>query len=178
MFQDATDNNFALKNVRHILVTPAHEHADGETHAEGETYSEEELADAKATAEEILALWESGEATEDSFAALANEKSADGDGTTGGLYETIYPGQMVTAFEDWCFAEGRKAGDTDIVETEYGFHVMYFSGNSDVTYRNYLIENELRSADLTNWYNETLASMTTTDGDTKYVRQDLVLSAG
>ena len=177
MFQDSTENDFQLKNVRHILVAPAHEHAEGETHEEGETYSEEELAEAKATAEEILAQWKSGEATEEAFAALANEKSADGDGTTGGLYENVYPGQMVAAFEDWTYDAGRKAGDTGIVETEYGFHVMYFCGNSDMTYRNYLIENELRNADLNNWYNEVTGSVTTTDGDTQYVRTDLVLSA-
>ena len=31
-------------------------------------------------------------------------------------------------FEDWCFADGRKAGDTGIVETTYGSHVMYYVG--------------------------------------------------
>ena len=177
MFQDSTDNDFLLKNVRHILVAPAHEHAEGETHEEGETYSEEELAAAKATAEEILASWKSGEATEEAFAALANEKSADGDGTTGGLYENVYPGQMVEGFEDWTYDASRKAGDTGIVESQYGYHVMYFSGNSDMTYRNFLIENDLRSAELNSWYEKTVGAMTTTDGDTKYVRMDLVLSA-
>ena len=177
MFQDSTDNTFALKNVRHILVAPAHEHAEDETHEDGETYSAEELAAAKATAEEILASWQAGEATEEAFATLANEKSADGDGTTGGLYENIYPGQMVEAFEDWCYVEGRKAGDTGIVETEYGFHVMYFVGDSDVNYRDYQIENQLRSDDLSAWYTGLVDAMTQTEGDTKYIRKDLVLSA-
>ena len=177
MFQGATDNTFALKNVRHILVTPTHTHEEGEEHAEGETYSAEELAEAKVAAEEILNQWMSGDKTEESFAALANEKSADGDGTTGGLYENVYPGQMVDSFEDWCFDASRKAGDTGIVESTYGYHVMYFSGNSDYTYRNYLIENDLRNADLDAWYAEIVAAMTQTEGDTSYVRKDVVLSA-
>ena len=177
MYQGSNDNLFSLKNVRHILVAPAHEHAEGETHEEGETYSAEELAAAKATAEEILASWKAGEATEESFAALANEKSADGDGVSGGLYENVYPGQMVADFEDWCYASGRKSGDTGIVETEYGYHVMYFVGNSQQNYRDYLIENELRSADLNTWYTEIIAAMTQTEGNTKYVRQDLVLGS-
>ena len=177
MFQDSTDNNFALKNVRHILVAPEHTHAEGEEHAEGETYSAEELAAAKATAEEILASWKSGEATEESFGTLANEKSADGDGTTGGLYENVYPGQMVEAFNDWCFDASRKSGDTDIVETEYGYHVMYFVGDSDLTYRDYQIENELRNADLDTWYNGLIEAMPQTEGDTQYIRKDLVLNA-
>ena len=177
MFQDSTDNSFSLKNVRHILVTPEHNHAEGETHEEGETHSAEELAAAKAAAEEILLQWENEGATEELFAALANEKSADGDGTTGGLYENVYPGQMVANFNDWCFAEGRKAGDTGIVETEYGYHIMYFVGDSDVTYRDFLIENELRTGDLDSWYAEIVDAMPQTEGDTKYIRKDLVLNA-
>ncbi len=177
MFQDSNDNTMVLKNVRHILVTPAHNHEEGEEHASGETYSAEELAAAKATAEEILASWKAGEATEESFAALANEKSADGDGTTGGLYENVYPGQMVVPFQDWCFDAARKTGDTGIVETQYGYHVMYFVGDSDITYRDYQIENALRNADVETWYTEAVAAMTQTEGDTTYIRKDLVLNA-
>jgi len=177
MFQGSNDNTMALKNVRHILVTPAHNHEEGEEHAAGETYSAEEMAAAKAAAEEILASWEAGEATEESFAALANEKSADGDGTTGGLYENVYPGQMVVNFNDWCFDSARKSGDTGIVETEYGYHVMYFVGDSEYTYRDFQIENQLRSADLEAWYTETVAAMVQTEGDTSYIRKDIVLNA-
>ena len=177
MFQDSNDNNFAMKNVRHILVAPSHDHAEDETHEDGETYSAEELAAAKAAAEEILASWKAGEATEDSFAALANEKSADGDGVSGGLYENIYPGQMVEAFENWCYDAARKTGDTDIVETEYGYHVMYFVGDSEMSYRDYQIENALRSNALKEWYTEAVASMAQTEGSTKYIRKDLVLNA-
>lgn len=177
LFQGMNDNTMTLKNVRHILVAPEHVHAEGEEHAAGETYSAQELAEAKAAAEEILASWKAGEATEESFAALANEKSADGDGVSGGLYENVYPGQMVDAFESWCFDEGRKPGDTGIVETEYGYHVMYFVGESGTNYRDYLIENQLRSADLESWYTEAVSAVTQTEGDTRYIRKDLVLNA-
>ena len=174
----ANDNVFPLTNVRHILVTPTHEHAEGETHEDGEEYSEAELAAAKATAEEILAEWKAGDATEESFAELANAKSADGDGTTGGLYENVYPGQMVASFEDWCYDSARKSGDTGIVESTYGYHVMYYVGDSDLTYRDYQIENQLRTADMDTWYTETVNAMTVTDGDTQYVNTGLVLSNG
>ena len=177
MFQGATDNTFPLKNVRHILVTPEHVHEEGEEHAEGETYSAEELAEAKAAAEDILNQWMSGDKTEESFAALANEKSADGDGTTGGLYENVYPGQMVDSFEDWCYDDSRKPGDTGIVESNYGYHVMYFCGDSDAVYRDYLIENDLRSADMDAWYAEIVNAMPQTEGDISYIRKDVVLSA-
>lgn len=173
LFQSSNDNSITLKNARHILVAfegGTTDEATGMT-----TYSDEEKAVAKATAEEILNQWKSGEATEDSFAALANEKSADGDGTTGGLYENIYPNQMVENFENWVYDTARKTGDTGIVETEYGYHVMYFVSDSETTYRDYMIENELRSADVNAWYTETTEAMPLTDGDTTYVRTDLVL---
>ena len=72
--------------------------------------------------------WKAGEHTEDSFAFLAAENSADtGSASNGGLYEEVYPGQMVDAFDAWCFDAARQPGDTGIVKTEYGYHVMYFS---------------------------------------------------
>ena len=141
------------------------------------TYSEEEKAAAKATAEELLNQWKSGEATEDSFAALATEKSSDtGSTANGGLYEDIYPNQMVASFNDWCFAEGRKAGDTGIVETQYGYHVMYFVGDSDVTYRDYQIRNELTENAVSEWYADLIANTNVTAGDTRYLSLGTVLS--
>ena len=174
-FQDSNDNDFALKNARHILVS----FEGGTTDENGTTtYSDEEKAAAKASAEELLALWKNGDANEESFAALANEKSTDpGSNTNGGLYEDIFPGQMVESFDNWCYDASRKVGDTGIVETSYGYHVMYFSGNSDTTYRNYLIDSQLRSADVDNWYSETIEAVTVVDGNTKYLSKDLVLSS-
>ncbi len=169
------ENTFALKNVRHILIAPEHDHEEDETHEDSE-YTAEELAAAKAAAEEILAQWKSGEATEEAFAALANEKSSDGDGTTGGLYEDVYPGQMVDSFEDWCYDSSRKAGDTGIVESDYGFHIMYFVGDSQQNYRDYQIVNALRTADLDEWYTSVISSVEPADGDLKYVKLDMVLN--
>ena len=126
---------------------------------------------------DLLAQWKAGDANEDSFAALANEVSDDGDGTTGGFYGDIYPGQMVSAFDAWCFDDGRKAGDTGIVETEYGYHVMYFCGDSTTTYRDYMIEQTLRTEDLNAWYNGLSENITVTEGDTKYVNTGLILSS-
>ena len=36
---------------------------------------------------------------------------------------------MVEAFNDWCFDADRKVGDYGIVKTQYGYHIMYFSGS-------------------------------------------------
>ena len=174
-FTGSNDNTFPLVNVRHILVKFEGGTTDSTTGTT--TYSDEEKNAAKEKAEEILDEWMSGDATEDSFAALANEKSDDGDGTTGGLYENVYPGQMVSSFNDWCFDESRQTGNTGIIESQYGYHVMYFVGKSDTTYRDYQIETELRSTDTQEWYDATVEAMPMTDGDTKYIRKDLVIRA-
>ncbi len=169
------DNTFALKNVRHILLPYEGGTTDSTTGVT--TYSDEEKAAAKEKAEKVLADWKAGEANEESFAALVKDNSTDtGSIENGGLYENVYPGQMVVNFNDWCFDETRKAGDTGIVETEYGYHVMYFVGDSDVTYRNYLIENTLKSNDMNEWYAALVEAVTVTEGSTKYINTSLILS--
>ena len=86
-------------------------------------------------AQDILDQWKAGEATEESFAALATEYTEDpGSATTGGLYENVVPGQMVTEFNDWCFNAERKPGDTDLVQTSYGIHIMYFVSADETEY--------------------------------------------
>ena len=33
---------------------------------------------------------------------------------------------MVAEFENWALKDGRKYGDVGIVETQFGYHIMYF----------------------------------------------------
>ena len=175
LFEGKDDNLTQLVNVRHILVSYEGGTTDETTGAT--TYSDEEKAKAKAAAEEILAAFEAGVKTEEAFAALATEKTTDpGSKDSGGLYENVYTGQMVTAFNDWCFDAARKSGDTAIVETEYGCHVMYFVGNSDMTYRDFMIESSLRNADLSAWETGLIDAAKLEVLNTKYVKTDLVLS--
>lgn len=136
-------------DIRHILVS-----LGPGSIAEGEEGYEDEQAqlkaDAHAKAEELLAQWQSGEATEDSFAALALKESADGSKYDGGLYTEVYQGQMVTEFNDWCFDAARQSGDTGVVDTQYGSHVMYFSGVNMARWQSQVASN-LRSEAYTAW---------------------------
>ncbi len=112
-------------HVRHILIG-----IEGEQDENGE-YSAEAWAAAEASANEIYQQWQTNP-TEDYFAELAEEKSTDpGSNTNGGLYENVYPGQMVQTFNDWCFDASRAVGDSGIVKTDYGYHIMFFSGVSE-----------------------------------------------
>ena len=121
-------------SVRHILIKP-----EGGTTAEDGTvtYSDEEKAAAYAEAERILEEWKTGDATEESFAQLANTYSKDGgSNTTGGLYQNInIDASYVEEFRAWAVDAGRQVGDTAIVETQFGYHIMYFvSGEDYFTY--------------------------------------------
>lgn len=122
------DKNVKKSNnvgVRHILIQP-----EGEQDAEG-NYSDEAWAAAEATANEILAQWKQNP-TEDNFADLANEKSADGgSNTNGGLYESFKSSTMVREFSDWSFDPARAYGDAGIVKTTYGYHIMFFVGQTE-----------------------------------------------
>lgn len=112
------------KNVRHILFTPASYQSDAA--------ATEDAASAAALqkANEVYESWKSGDQTEESFAALAKQFSDDtGSKENGGLYEDVTAGQMVTEFNDWLFDRNRKPGDSGIVKTTYGYHIMYFVGD-------------------------------------------------
>ncbi len=136
-FLNFEDLSFQLPNVRHILIS-ASDPAD-----------ETAMASAKEEAESILKTYQDGEQTEDAFAALAKEHSAD-NAEAGGLYENIAPNTMVETFDAWCFDAARQPGDTGIVETQYGYHVMYFVGYGS-SYQDYLVENDMLSKDFNEW---------------------------
>ena len=165
-FVSRNDNNAPTSTVRHILVKV------------DESATAEEKAAALAKAEDILKQWKSGEATEDSFALLATEMSEDtGSASTGGLIADINPGSSyVKPFLNWSVDSSRKVGDTGIVETDYGYHVMYFCSHSEQSYRDILITNELRTADLDAWYNGLLETCPATPGVSKYLPLDMTLS--
>ena len=110
------------------------------------------LVDDKETAEKLLEQFKSGEAAESDFAALAELNTKDsGSAKNGGLYENIYKGQMVQAFEDWCFDPARQSGDTGIVESTYGCHVMYFVETNPMPYWQFKADSALKSADIEAW---------------------------
>ena len=174
LFLGRDDREQNLANVRHILVS----FTGGTTDANGnKTYSEEEKKTAKDAIEAIQTEWLANGGTEDAFVALAKEKTTDtGSKENGGLYEDVYPTQMVTNFNDWCFAECRKTGDYGIVETEYGYHLIYFVSHDEITYREMLIEDAIRDEAYTEWYEEQIENVTVTELNVKYLNRDYVIA--
>ncbi len=122
-------------DVRHILVMIDNIVKEMDAEDSGSTtVTEEHWAACKESAEKILKEYLNGETTEERFGELANKYSHDKDGevTDGGIYTFVEEGRMVAEFNDWCFDETRKPGDTGLVKTKFGYHVMYFVGSEEV----------------------------------------------
>ncbi|MBE6926363.1 MAG: hypothetical protein E7461_05925 [Ruminococcaceae bacterium] len=123
------ENKVAMKgqpycvSVRHILIKPVTKDADGNT-IDTETAWETCRQKAQAILDDYL---KAGKINEEAFAALAKEKTEDtGSKENGGLYADFTRGKMVEEFEAWSFDAARKYGDTGLVKTTYGYHIMFF----------------------------------------------------
>lgn len=120
-------------DVRHVLIMP--EGATSEN-IRTETFDEAAWEASRQKAEALLEQWEKGDKSEDTFAAMAMEHSQDGSASSGGLYTGVTEGQMVQAFNDWCFDDIRQPGDYGLVKTEFGYHLMFFVDSTPI-YKEY-----------------------------------------
>jgi len=111
----ANYKNTDLPSVRHILFL-APKSAEGYTDA-----TPDEIAKAKALAESTLAKITSY----DDMVKIGDAAYADGSAYESAEY-AVAVGAMVPEFEAWAYDAARKPGDMGIVQSEYGFHVMYF----------------------------------------------------
>ena len=84
-------------------------------------------------ADAILEEWKSGEATEESFGALADKYNKGTSFTAeGGYYEAITADGTQEAMAVWLYDESRAAGDTTVIEIEDGnSYVLYYAGSND-----------------------------------------------
>ena len=119
--------------VRHILVAPESGNNSSSSTSEKTEYTDEQWAAAKKKADSILAKFNKTDKSEYEFAKLAEQYSTDSASTSsgsndsfGGLYESVTLGQMVPDFEKWSIDDSRKYGDTGIVKSDYGYHIMFF----------------------------------------------------
>lgn len=108
---------YSLRNVRHIMLSPS-------------SYDTDEAARNKAA--EILSEYLNGEQTAEAFGKLAEKYSDDSSSNTnGGLYENVDKNDFNDAsFNEWIYDPARVEGDTGIVSTSSGYHVMYYAGET------------------------------------------------
>ena len=141
-------------DVRHVLVA-------AETDEGASEPTEAQYEAAKTKAQELLDQWKSGEATEDSFSALAEENSADtGSAANGGLIANVTAESgYVDTFTDWTLDPARKSGDTGLVQntgsSTKGWHIMYYVGPKDPMWKQ-SADSALRSQDYSDWREKAL----------------------
>jgi len=137
IFMNALPYERASVDVRHILVKFNEKTSGKPTDEEKMAASEK----ANKILDEFNAL-AADKKTEKAFADLAKEHSEDtGSAENGGLIAGITSnGQYVKNFEAWSMDKARKAGDTGIVETEYGYHIMYFAKNNGPAWKTEILE--------------------------------------
>lgn len=103
----------ARVRFRHILLYP-------ET---GEDTAIQKAAD-------LLKTWQTGRNfSESTFAQLASQYSQDtASAKSGGLYTALTRNQIPESLAQWCFDDQRQEGDTALIPTDEGVHLLYFSG--------------------------------------------------
>ena len=154
-----------LANVRYLLIA-----FNGSTDADKTA--------ARAEAERILQIWKTGDRTETSFIDLVAQHTDDtASKATGGLCEDIHPqSNYVPNFLRWATDPDRKQGDIEIVETEYGHLIMYFTGHGTLSYRDYMIREDMRNEDMDKWYHSIIDNTTAKLVSTKNLNLDIVMA--
>lgn len=115
-------------DIRHILLIPqgASVAPDGTVTATEAQWAETEQQ-AQKLLEELAGASKRLDA-EGEFARLANTNSADqGSRLNGGYYRSLHPGQLIQPLNDWCFANDRQQGDTVVLRSDYGCHILYLT---------------------------------------------------
>ena len=126
-------------DVHHILLVPE---SSGETGAvsvaeDGTVTASEAAWEAcMEKARAMLEKWQTGdEPTEGNFADMAYRESQDpGTSLDGGAYRRIRQGQLLPVLDEWCFDQSRQPGDTVILRSQYGCHILYFTGSTPIGY--------------------------------------------
>lgn len=118
-------DDYATANVRHILLS-------------ADTEDEDAMKEVKEEANKLVEEFNNSEKTSAAFEKIAKEHSDDANvESNGGLYEGVtkntasYPQQFI----DWSFDATRKVGDIGIIETDSGYHVMYYEGIGDIAWK-------------------------------------------
>lgn len=99
---------------------------------ENEKPTDEQKKAAYEEAEKVRKEWVSAGGTEEAFIEIVKKYNEDTASTAnGGLYEDVrHNSNYMESFKFWAVDAARKEGDCEIVETDYGYHIMYFVKNN------------------------------------------------
>ncbi len=135
-----TRNDTPTRDVSHILVKTEDE--------------------AKQLLDEFL---KSDDQTREGFKKLLEEHNTD----SNVEYDEVYEGQMVEEFEEWLFNKDRKEGDTGIVKTEYGYHIMFYAGENMPKWQS-SVKTDIVNENYDKWFEEQQKTLNIKFDDTLY----------
>lgn len=174
MFLSKNENLKKHGNVRHVLV----QFEQTLNESGNYTVTDDAKKAAKEEADKLYAEWKEGGATKEAFITMAKEKSDDPSVKENeGLHKDINPSsEYLTQFRDWAVDAKRAEGDHGIIETSEGYHIMYFEGYSEETYRDYLVNLSMVNDDMEKWYNGIRDAAEAKLKDTSRLKKDMVIS--
>lgn len=131
-------------NIRHILLIPN----NAQVAQDGTVTCMEDLWNATySKAQSLVTKWQTAvkktkyadktpvDPAESRFSEFAKEHSADeGSRANGGLYANIQKGQLMEPLDNWCFDPVRQHGDYEIIRSDCGYHIVFFSSATENYY--------------------------------------------
>lgn len=121
-----------------VIQTPAYTTEDSlcyreivinKTDENGNALSGEKLNEAKLQAEQIYSDWKNGDATEDTFSYYALINSKGSTASSGGLVQFTPAKDLEEKLKVWFTDSARKPGDTELIETDSAFSIVYYISN-------------------------------------------------
>ena len=151
--EEAHRDDYILRDVGHILFKVDEKGTNGayKTSAEAKKAAEElyekikaELVDGKISKEKF-----------EEFAKVTQDSSV--------FYDDVPKGKMSDEFEDWLYSDERKeAGEIGLVETEHGWHIMYYGGETEAAWRN-VAHDGATDEDMDEWFKALTHNVTIND---------------
>ena len=139
--EEAHRDETLLRDVGHILI---------KVDKNGDYKTSE---DAKKKADEIYAEMQKkatdGIISKEDFETFGKEHTMD----SSVFYENVGKGQMVEEFEEWLFA-AEKEGEMGLIESSYGWHIMYFGGETDTTAWSFEAHESAANEDIEKWFED------------------------
>ena len=132
-----------LRDVGHILFKVDEKGANGAYKT-----SDEAKAAAQKIFDQLKATEKNGAVEKDVFETFGKEHTMD----SNVFYEDVNKGDMVEEFEDWLF-EATTKGAIGMVETEYGWHIMWYGGETEAAWHKAAHEGAT-SEDLSDWFED------------------------
>lgn len=156
--RDKGEKSYQTASYRNLLILAETTPSTAEDGTEVEQPTQEQLDAAKEQADALLEQWKEGGKDADTFAALVQDNSDDGETIdNGGLIEDADRSAVSAEVQKWLFAEGRKPGQAAVVEytdstgNVAGYQLLFAEEFGELRWK-YQAASNLRSADYDEWY--------------------------